>query len=364
MAVRKPAAVDLFCGAGGLTLGLKKAGFKVVAGVETDAEIVRTYQANHPEVRLLVKDVRDVTGAEILKAARRKKVDLLAGCPPCQGFCQLTRKYRKHDARNDLVLEMGRLVVELQPSIVMMENVPGITSRGKTILRQFLGLLHGLGYKVDSGIVEMADYGVPQMRRRFVLLAGKGFPVRMPSPTHSRDGDKKNGLRPWITLYEVIGNMGKPVTLSETKRKGGPSDFDWHVVRDIKPITRQRLSALSSGDDRSDLPQSLRPMCHKETDEGFKNVYGRMEWDDTPPTITGGCTTLSMGRFGHPEQLRTISVREAAMIQTFPKYYRFHTRSIEVACNMVGSALPYRFALKASKCCRDALRPSQGPQND
>ncbi|MCJ7786642.1 DNA cytosine methyltransferase, partial [Patescibacteria group bacterium] len=187
---QKPTAVDLFCGAGGLTLGLKKAGFEVVAGVELKPEITKTYKANHRKTKLLIKDVRQVTGREILKLTKRKKIDLIAGCPPCQGFSQLTEKYKREDSRNDLVLEMARIIEEIKPKMVMMENVPKIATKGKKILDEFASRLIKMGYCVNKGILQMADYGVPQSRRRFVLLAGKGFEIPLPNPTHSRKGDE------------------------------------------------------------------------------------------------------------------------------------------------------------------------------
>jgi len=349
-------AIDLFCGAGGLTLGLKRAGFNVVAGIELNTEIAKTYKTNHPITKLLIKDVREVTGKEIFELTDLKEIDLVSGCPPCQGFSKLTDKYHKKDPRNDLLLEMARLIEEMTPKMVMMENVPGLATRGKLLLDEFVERLESLGYLVNKDILQMADYGVPQSRRRLVLLAGKGFHIPLPKRTHCCKGDGKRKLKPWLTLTDVIGNMGEPVTLSKAMEGGGPQRFNWHVVRDLTEISIERLKALKAGNNRSSLPTELRPRCHVKSNKGFQNVYGRLSWEQIPPTITSGCTTPCMGRFGHPDKLRTISIREAALIQTFPRHYKFDTEYMDTACDLVGNALPCLFAHKVAVVCFDALK--------
>lgn len=347
-------AIDLFSGAGGLTIGLKRAGFKVVAAVEIDGEITKTYQKNHPEVKLLIKDIRNVKGDDLLKLTGLKKIDLVAGCPPCQGFSKLTDKCHKRDNRNELVLEMARLVSELKPAICMMENVPGLAKRGFSLLKKFEKKLELMGYVITKGILQMADYGVPQSRRRLVLLAGKGFKIPLPDPTHSRSVDIDSKMKSWITLKKILKKDNEPVSFSAAKQDGGPGKFNWHIVRDLKPISIKRLKFLTAGGSRLVLPKKIRPTCHKNT-KGFQNVYGRMNWDSIAPTITSGCVTLSAGRFGHPRKSRTISVREAATIQTFPNRYIFNTDKIDVACMLIGNALPPRFAKIVSLQCYNAL---------
>jgi DNA (cytosine-5)-methyltransferase 1 len=349
-------AIDLFSGAGGLTVGLKRAGFKVVAAVEVDKEISKTYAKNHPEVILINKDIRKVSGEEILKLTGLKKIDLVAGCPPCQGFSQLTNKHHRDDIRNGLVLEMARIVSELKPEICMMENVPGLAGRGSPLLNAFEETLNSMGYKIKRNVFQMADFGVPQSRRRLVLLAGKNFEVHLPQTTHSRLPTENSNLKPWVKLREILKGEPEPLTLSEARKKGGVQKFNWHVVRDIKEITMKRLKATKSGENRLVLPRRLRPDCHKlAKSAGFENVYARMRWDDVAPTMTSGCTTFSSGRFGHPQQNRTISVREAALIQTFPKSYILETDNIAIACELIGNALPCKFAEKVSNSCKVAL---------
>lgn len=356
-------AMDLFCGAGGLTLGLKRAGFNVAAGIEIVPEIAKTYKANHPTTKLLIRDIREITGKEIFDLTGLREIDLVAGCPPCQGFTTLTTKYHRKDPRNDLLLEMARLVEEMTPKMVMMENVSGLANRGKSLLDEFVGRLESIGYLVNKDVLQMADYGVPQSRSRLVLLAGKGFEIPLPKPTHCRMGYGKKGLKPWLTLADVVKNMPKPVTLSCSKKLGGPKKFNWHIVSDLKEISIRRLKSLDAGDSRRSLPKKLRPKCHVNSDKGFQNVYGRLSWEQTPPTITSGFTKTCMGRFGHPDELRTISVREAALIQTFPRCYKFDTEFMEAACDLVGNALPYRFAYKAAETCLSALKEYIGGKN-
>jgi len=357
-------AVDLCCGAGGLTLGLKRAGFNVVAGVELYPEIAKTYKANHPEVKLLIKNVREVTGEELFELTGLKSIDLLAGCPPCQGFSKLTDKFHRIDPRNNLVLEMARLAQELSPKIVMMENVSGLATRGKPILDELVRRLERLGYIVNKEVLQLANYGVPQSRRRLVLLAGKGFYVPMPKRTHCEQGDKEAKLKPWLTLKDVLKGNKEPVTLAQALREGGPEKFNWHVVRDLTEKSIQRYKVTRPGDSRYSLPMSLRPKCHQNSDKGFPNVYGRISWNKVSPTITGGCTTPAKGRFGHPEQLRTLSVREAATIQTFPKNFALITNYMDTACDLVGNALPYKFACKTARTCLSILKEHEGGNNE
>jgi DNA (cytosine-5)-methyltransferase 1 len=348
-------AVDVFAGGGGLTVGLKRAGFKVVSAIEIDDHAFATYKANHPEVQAFKRDVRTVKGRFLRKLSPTGIVDLVAGCPPCQGFCSLTSKYRREDHRNELVLEMARLIREIRPNAVMMENVPGLMQRGKDLFKAFVDTLQSLGYIVECDVLQVADYGIPQNRRRLVLLAGKGFHIPLPSPTHSRNGEGR--LKPWSTLRHAISKMPRqPVTLDTAHTKGGPQMFNWHVVRNMAPQNVQRLKKTKPGSSRICLPDSLRPACHKDREVGFSNVYGRASWDQVSPTITGGCTTFSKGRFGHPIENRTFSVREAALIQTFPKEYIFDTPYMEHVCNIVGNALPCDFAEVLARQCIKTMK--------
>lgn len=351
-----PSAIDLFAGCGGLSEGFREAGFTVPAAVEIDQTAAETYRANHRRTKLLVRDVREVTGASLV-AECGGRPDILMGCAPCQGFCSLTRKHRRTDPRNELLLEMARLVSEIEPDAVVMENVPGLTHVGRSTFETFLAHLRSHGYYTTWGVVQMADFGVPQYRRRLVLTAGRGFVIPLPQPTHEKAPAQDSDRATWVTLREAIGGRRAAVAFREAGRRGGPRKLDWHVVRDLQPQTKMRLRAARPGTTWLGVDETLRPRCHRDGYVGFTNVYGRMSWDRVSPTITSGCTTPAKGRFGHPDRRRTtISVREAATLQTFPASYRFETDSIEAVCEMIGNAVPPLFARALGRTVRDTLR--------
>lgn len=335
-------AAELFSGGGGLAQGLLHAGVKPVAAVELDKYAADVFAANHPDVQLFRRDVRTVSGEELLNASSTGRVDILAACPPCQGFTTLTSKYRRDDPRNFLVSEVSRITLELQPLALMLENVPGLSGRGRPILDELISELTDGGYLVSWGILQVADYGVPQMRRRLVLLAGKGFSIPMPQPTHSQAG--RFGLPCWRTLRDALTIQEAPVRVDEAIESGGFHTANWHVIRKLGNTNLERLKYALPGKGRSSLPDALRPECHKSRDDGFTNTYGRLAWDQPSATITAGCLSPSKGRFGHPEELRTISLREAALLQTFPPSYRFVGDKIDAACSVIGNALPCLFA--------------------
>lgn len=350
-------AVDLFSGGGGLTLGMMRAGFDVVAAVEVDKSACATYEANHQDVSALQADIRTLDQQDVVGRVDGRQIDLLAGCPPCQGFTSLSARYKRDDPRNQLVLELARLAEELRPRAIMLENVPRLA--GTQIYRELWRRLHAAGYHLADQVLQVADYGVPQSRRRLVLLGGRGFGIAMPQPTHSRKAGC--GTAHWRTVRDAIGHMPRnPPTLVEARSNGGVRGANWHVVRSLSRANVARIRAAQPGRTWPHLPEQLRPKCHRGDYTGYTNVYGRMEWDRPSPTITGGCTTLSKGRFGHPEEDRTISVREAALLQTFPEDYVFDTPYMEHACNIIGNALPCDFAEVVARQCYEALDRRSG----
>lgn len=348
-------SIDLFSGGGGLSEGMRQAGFKINVAVEVDSIAAETFRFNHKEAVVIERDIQYVSSSEIIKQSGIEdgQLDLLAGCPPCQGFSSLTFKYKRDDKRNSLIKEVSRLVKELLPRAIMIENVPGLMQKGRDYLSAFVQELEELGYIVNYDVLQVADYGVPQVRRRFVLLAGLGFEIKIPAPTHSKTG--QNGLPLWKTVKEALAGLGKPVPLNESASYGGPRSLNWHVTRNLSDINIERLKYVKPGGPRYDIPDHLRPKCHQGKNSGFSNVYGRMSWNAPSPTITGGCTVLSKGRFGHPTELRTISVREAARLQTFPDSFEFATEFVDRACQIIGNALPCEFARIMSEACYHSL---------
>jgi DNA (cytosine-5)-methyltransferase 1 len=352
--VSRKIAIDLFAGGGGLSQGLKQAGFAVCAAVEVEPHACTTYLANHADTVLFQRDIRQISGIELLKASPTGMVDLIAACPPCQGFSSLTAKYRREDARNELIFEFVRLVKEIRPITIMMENVPGLANgKGKAVFNSAMEELRELGYVLQFDVLNVANYGVPQNRRRLVVLGGLGVSINLPPPSHSKKpvGDQL----PWRTVKNVIGGIEEPETLQNATRIGGEVRSGWHVIRNLSEINKARLRSIQPGRSRAEIPVELRPACHKSTNTGFGNVYGRMDWDMPAPTITGGCTTLSKGRFGHPSQDRTISVFEAALLQTFPETYRFDTVFMDKVCTIIGNALPPLFAEKMARQCYKSI---------
>ncbi|MGB9299792.1 MAG: DNA cytosine methyltransferase [Anaerolineae bacterium] len=324
---RKPTAVDVFCGCGGSTVGLKRAGFQVVGAVDNDPLCVQTYAENHPEVPVWQQDIRELDATELLEemTLREGELDLLAGCPPCQGFSTmrtLNGALRVDDPRNDLLLEFQRVVETLRPRAVMMENVPGLAHDDS--FSAFCGKMEKLGYLGHHLILDAAEYGVPQRRRRLIYLAGAGMEI----PFGNKTGTRR-------TVRDAIGGLPKAGE-SGDRLHDMPENRTPKVLEVIRRIPR-------NGGSRRDLPVELQLDCHRRC-TGFKDVYGRMAWDHVAPTITSGCFNPSKGRFLHPEEDRGITMREAALLQGFPRGYKFPSTVNKTAiAAMIGNALPPPF---------------------
>lgn len=333
-----PTVIDIFAGCGGGTLGFANAGYDVRAAVEIDVMACRSYRLNHPAVDLLERDVRQLTADDILKAAGLRPGDttVLLGCPPCQGFSTLSR-LGADDVRNSLVWRFASLAVEIAPEFVVFENVPGLKGGvGKLRWARAKGLLQRAGYHLVEGIVDAAWYGVPQFRKRLLLIASKTGGSRLFIPEAMYSNPKiaqKEGVIPWVTIRDAIGTL-PPIA------SGQSDDIDQlHRAPKHKELVLERLRHIPhDGGGRRSLPDNLVLKCHK-TCSGHWDVYGRMWWDRPAPTLTTGCTNVTRGRFAHPEQDRAITPREAARLQTFPDWYRFTGSQGDIA-SQIGNAVP------------------------
>jgi DNA (cytosine-5)-methyltransferase 1 len=319
-------AVDLFSGCGGLSEGLRQAGFHVVAGIEVDKFAAQAYRMNHTETVLFEGDIRGLHAAAIIPLLKGAPLHLLAGCPPCQGFSlvrKLNRKAAVRDERNRLIDEYYRLVEELSPLTIMLENVPGIVDY--TLFKSVVCRLRKLGYHISYRVINVADYGVPQRRKRLVLVGSRLSRI-----------DVADGVNTTVTVrkaFEMLRGDRKQDVLNTIYPKHTAS-----VMEMISLIPKD-------GGSRRDLPRRYQLKCHKKKNIGFTDVYGRLRWDAVSPTITGGCLNPSKGRFLHPEEDRCISAREAALLQTFPIDYKFATEipRAKIAL-LIGNALPPEFS--------------------
>lgn len=320
-------AIDLFCGCGGLSQGMKQAGFKILCAVDNSKEAIASYKLNHPKVFALQQDVKTLTASEIRKLLAARGLDLLAGCPPCQGFSSVRRLNNRRavrDARNMLLLEFLRLVKIANPKTIMMENVPGLERY--FLFNQFVKGLTKAGYQIDYAIVDLAKYGIPQRRRRFVLVGSRLGPIKIKKP-------------PGITrtVRDTIGFLESPLRSADPLHRMIPQHTE--KVQDIIEHVPK------NGGSWCDIPKRYWLKCHAKKNVGFNDIYGRLRWDSVSSTITGGCLNPSKGRFLHPARNRVITPREAALLQSFPKHYRFPTIIPRgVLASLIGNALPPKFS--------------------
>ncbi|QIB51797.1 DNA cytosine methyltransferase [Pseudomonas sp. OIL-1] len=322
-------AVDLFCGAGGLTAGLRNANVQVQAGYDNDSNCKFAYEHNN-EATFNCKDVENVTGEELLKHYRPGRVKLLAGCAPCQPFSTYNQgRDTTTDKKWPLLNAFSRLIREVQPELVTMENVPDVTKHA--VYDDFVANLREQGYEVWAQRVECVKYGLPQQRKRHVLLASKLGPIELIAPTHEGK---------YVTVKEIIGKL-PPLGAGESD----PND-DLHRAATLSPLNLKRIKHSVPGGTWKSWPPELIANCHrKASGSTYPSVYGRMRNDAPSPTMTTLCYGFGNGRFGHPEQHRAISLREAALLQSFPADYKFMEGkriSFKAIGRMIGNAVPVR----------------------
>lgn len=325
-------AVDLFCGVGGLTNGLLTAGIPVVAGIDIDGSCEYAYTQNNNS-QFIKKSIDDVTGKEIRALLRGADVKILVGCAPCQPFSN-HRKDKKNRSRHKdwkLLYQFGRLVKEVKPHIVSMENVPELQK--EKVFFDFVNTLKEENYTVNYQVVNVADYGVPQRRKRLILLASKKprKEIHLLPPTHNIH----------ITVRDAIGNL--PAIAAGEQNPIDPL----HVAPSLSNLNLQRIQNSVPGGTWRDWPDNLKLECHKKAKgESYSSVYGRMKWDDLSPTITTQFIGYGTGRFGHPVQDRALTLREGAILQSFPQNYQFvpvdANISIQKVARHIGNAVPPR----------------------
>lgn len=334
----RPTAIDLFCGAGGLSLGLQLAGFQVLAAIDNDPVAVRTYEralGSHVECR----DLQGLNGQEILRKVGLAvgECTLLAGGPPCQGF-SVQRRGDRQDPRNDLVFDFIRIVEEIKPRFFIMENVGGLLSkRGKDFLQKISTRASRANYTIQVKLLDAVEYGVPQVRKRAFLVGERSvdpFPCfHFPQPTHLDNA---------VTVRKAIGDLESP-----------PSDGSHHP-RIANHFREARLSALNlerirhvpPGGGRESLPDHLQLACHvNNPSHRHLDVYGRLSWEQPSVTLTARFDSFTRGRFGHPEEDRSLTIREGARIQTFPDWFVFEGNR-EQCARQVGNAVPPLLAQK------------------
>ncbi|MBS4018245.1 MAG: DNA cytosine methyltransferase [Dechloromonas sp.] len=336
-------AIDLYCGSGAVTEGLKSDGFQILAAVDFDPVACATYRLNHPEVRMIESDIRLVNARDLAIDLNLNpgELETLIVCAPCQPFSSQNRKREKEDPRADLILEALRFVEAFLPKLVFIENVPGLARSGP--IEELSNALRSYGYYLsDPQKINAADLGVPQRRERCIMIASRNHDV---AERFGRDIVP----HPRRTVREAIG--GLPSLASGE----ASSDDPLHRARCHQSIVLERLRHIPrDGGSRLSLPPELVLKCHLGKDGDFPDVYGRMKWDDVAPTLTTGCTDVTKGRFAHPDDHRAITLREAALLQSFPVTYRFHGKPSQIA-RQIGNAVPVGMVRSLAPYLRAAI---------
>ena len=327
-----PTAIDLFSGAGGATQGLTDAGFSVIAAVEFDQIAAESYRLNHPSVHIWEQDIRTLKAKTLARELELKpgELGLLKACPPCQGFSTLAEgRIKGDDPRNELVRHTIRFVRAFRPKAVLVENVPGLGRDRRS--KEFLEALHRMGYNAKAYPVNAADFGVPQKRKRLIILALRGLRSELPQTLSPGDPEEPRTVKQAFSQLE-----------SETV-----PDDPLSVPRALPYKVLQRVKAIPVGGNRYSLPYELQLDCHKKLAEegksGASGSYARLLWEEPAPTMTTRCTTPACGPFLHPELHRPLTLREAAAIQTFPASYQFAGTRGDIE-RQIGNAVPVKMA--------------------
>lgn len=335
-------AIDFCCGAGGLTRGLLDAGISVLAGVDNDERLRETYERNNKPSVFVADDIAALDIAALRKRVGIEPADttLYAACTPCQPFSSLNRT-KFDEAQKTLLLEFAEIVQQAPPDFIIIENVPGLNNAiGSDIHRRFKAILVSLDFETDDRLLDAKHFGVPQTRKRFILIASRHGAARLPVPTTL---DAPPTVRQYIAMYPPLED-------------GEDSDaYHNHAARALPPHHKRIVQAVPpDGGSRRDVEDtSILLKCHQNRPDAHKDVFGRIAWDEPSPTLTCRCTDVYCGRFIHPEQHRGLSLREAAALQTFPDDYKFFGNSFFENARQIGNAVPVRLAEELGKAVID-----------
>ena len=344
-------AFDFFCGCGGTSRGFQNAGINIAFALDIDPDVKSTFTLNFPETIFCYKSITELTASDLQPALDRHKYSykLFCGCAPCQPFTKQNTESPKRDARKNLLSRFGIIIDEFRPDFVFVENVPGLQKVPKNKrgpFPAFKKLLKKIGYHITYGVVAAQDYGAPQLRRRFILLASKHGEICIPAPTHGKDRDN-----PYKTVRDAIEDL-PAIAAGETFK--GPNVLN-HRAADLSELNMERIKASDpDGGGRNNWPNKLWPGCYTRTDEegkthsGHTDCYGRLWWDKPSTGLTTRCISYSNGRFGHPEQNRAISIREAARLQGFDDEFEF-TGNLASMARQIGNAVPVDLAYAMGK---------------
>lgn len=338
--------VDLFCGIGGLTYGLRKAGLNVLAGIDLDESCRFAYEENNKGSRFICANIKEITAEALRAQFDQCETRVLVGCAPCQPFSSHRKDKRHRNLHKDwgLLGEFSRLVREIQPDFVSMENVPALAK--ESIFTEFLDTLQEFEYSIDWRVVKTEDYGVPQKRRRLILLAAKNHIAKI--ETAEEFGAEL------VSVKDAIGDLPKVAAGAVD-----PKD-SLHSASALTGKNLKRIQASRPNGTWREWPKQLQLDCHKKpTGKTYPGVYGRMSWDEPAPTITTQFYCYGTGRYGHPEQDRALTLREGAILQSFPKTYKFTLNTDKISRKLVarhiGNAVPPKLGEVVGRSIIDAL---------
>jgi DNA (cytosine-5)-methyltransferase 1 len=374
MIVLSKKAIDLFCGCGGISAGLQMAGYQIVAGMDIEKNFISTFTHNFPHAKAVTQDITKMSPREFstIIGIQPQELDLMVGGPPCQGFSKnVPRKYRYlEDPKNLLVKSFLDYIEYFLPKIVLMENVAELKNGfDGQYTEEIISRLSAAGYEVTYSVLNAADYGVPQRRRRAFFMANRmGIQFTVPQPTHSQKnrGSLLNSISQHISVWDAIGDLPSlkngeghesiayacaPFSAYQRKVRNTSGSVTHHISRKLKDTQYHRLLSLEPGQGHKDLPLYL------QVKSGYSGAYGRLTKDMIAPTITRWVFHPGSGRWGHPQDIRVVSIREIARIQGFPDYFEF-VGTYTQQCGQLGNAVPPFLAYEIIANLEDQIRQS------